>query len=85
VFVGGTTQGIDITPNGALASVGNDTNNTVAVINTATNTVSATVSVGDGPRGVAVTPNGAFAYVANVVPDNVSVIDTATNNCHRHH
>ena len=51
----------------------------ISVIDTATNTVAATVQVGIGPQGVAITPNGAFAYVANFDSNNVSVIDTATN------
>ena len=51
----------------------------VWVISTATNTVTATVTVGGYPRGVAVTPNGAYAYVTNEVSDSVSVISTATN------
>lgn len=53
----------------------------VSVIDTATNTVTATVlvGIGIGPQGVAITPNGAFAYVANSTSNDVSVIDTATN------
>jgi YVTN family beta-propeller protein len=51
----------------------------VAVINAITNTVIATVVVGDEPAGVAVTPNNAFAYVANSDDGTVSVISTATN------
>jgi YVTN family beta-propeller protein len=48
---------------------------TVSVINTATNSVVATVSVGPGPSGFAITLNGAFAYVVN--GDNtVSVTNT---------
>jgi len=40
--------------------------NTVSVINTATNTVTATIPVGINsfPSGVAVTPNGSKVYVA---------------------
>ena len=53
--------------------------NTVSVIDTATNTVIATVPVGIYPIGVAVTPDGTKVYVANAGSDNVSVIDTATN------
>ncbi len=53
--------------------------NTVSVIDTATNTVAATVPVGNFPNGVAVTPDGARVYVANVFGNTVSVIDTATN------
>src|SRR5439155_26912732 len=74
---------VAITPDGRFAYVVNLTSNDVSVINTATNTVAATVAVGFGPFGVAITPNGAFAYVtafgdrcANGV---VWVISTATN------
>jgi YVTN family beta-propeller protein len=49
------------------------------VIDTATNTVTATVNVGVGPYGVAVNPDGTKVYVANLMSNNVSVIDTATN------
>jgi YVTN family beta-propeller protein len=55
--------------------------NNVSVIDTATNTVVATVPVGDFPTGAAVTPDGKHVYVVNFFspPNNVSVIDTATN------
>jgi YVTN family beta-propeller protein len=49
----------------------------VSVIDTATNTVIATVPVGGGPSGVAVTPDGSRVYVTSGI--GVSVIDTATN------
>ncbi len=49
------------------------------MIDTATNTVTATITVGNGPRSVAITPDGALAYVTNFGADTVSVIDTATN------
>ncbi len=49
------------------------------MIDTATNSVVVTVTVGTFPTAVAVTPDGTFAYVANGGSDNVSVIDTATN------
>ena len=47
----------------------------ISVIDTATNTVAATVQVGIGPQGVAITPNGALAYVTNPRSNDVSVID----------
>ena len=54
--------------------------NVVAVIDTATNHVIATVRVGLAPIALAVTPNGKDVYVANHAdPGTVSVIDTATN------
>jgi hypothetical protein len=60
------------------------------VINTATNTVDQTVTVGSSPYGIAITPNGEYAYVTNLVSvatqspvadwvGSVSVISTATN------
>jgi DNA-binding beta-propeller fold protein YncE len=65
------------------------------VIDTTTNTIAATVPVGDDPYGVAVTPDGANVYVVNggekpagwnsmgegyYAPSTVSVINTTTNN-----
>ena len=52
---------------------------TVNVIDTATNTVTATIPVGNGPVGVSVNPAGTKVYTTNDVDDTVSVIDTATN------
>ena len=61
------------------AYITNLNDNTVSVIDTASNTVTATVPVGTFPNGVAVTPDGAHVYVANVLDGTVSVIDTASN------
>ncbi len=61
------------------AYITNYGSNTVSVIDTATNTVTATIPVGIDPYGVAVTPDGSKVYVANVGSNTVSVIDTATN------
>ena len=64
------------------AYVTNSQDNTVSVIDTATNTVVATVPVGTNPYGIAITPDGTRAYVANsgaIDYNAVSVIDTATN------
>jgi YVTN family beta-propeller protein len=51
----------------------------VSVINLATNTVTATITVGDSSSGIAVDPAGTFAYVANYDDDSVSVIDLSDN------
>src|SRR5215470_13460234 len=59
------------------AYITNQNSNTVSVIDTATNTVSATIPIGPSPLGVAVSPDGSKVYVANG-PD-ISVLDTATN------
>src|SRR5256714_12770752 len=49
----------------ALAYVPTHKSNSVSVVNTATNTVVATVPVGIQPLAVAITPDGAFAYATN--------------------
>jgi YVTN family beta-propeller protein len=49
------------------------------VIDTASNTVSATITTGVAPFGVAVTPDGKHAYVTDFSDNSVSVIRTATN------
>jgi YVTN family beta-propeller protein len=54
-------------------------NGTVSVINTATNTVTTTVSVGLCPQKLAINPSGTFVYVPNAFSDTISVINTATN------
>src|SRR5215510_8188845 len=61
------------------AYVTNFGDNTVSVIDSTTNTVTATIPVGSNPVGVAVTPNGASAYVANGTSNDVSVLATASN------
>ncbi|WP_316785191.1 YncE family protein, partial [Streptomyces sasae] len=79
VPVGNFPTGVAINSAGTRAYVANEGDDTVSVIDTATNTVTATINVGSSPFGVAVTPGGAFVYVTNVASDSVSVIDTATN------
>ncbi len=49
---------------------------TVAVIDTASNAVVNTITVGRNPFGIAMSPNGAFAWVTNRDDDTVSVINT---------
>jgi YVTN family beta-propeller protein/autotransporter-associated beta strand protein len=53
--------------------------NTVSVINTATNTVVATIPVGIVPELLAISPDGTRVYVPNQGSNTVSVINTATN------
>ena len=59
--------------------VDNQGNNTVSVVDTMTNTIVATISVGRGPSKIAITPDGTRAYVPNQQDFIISVIDTATN------
>jgi YVTN family beta-propeller protein len=51
----------------------------VSVIDSASNTVTATITVPSQPTGIALTPDGVFAYVTNASSNVVSVIGTATN------
>ncbi len=65
---------------GTFAYIANRGGNTVSVIDTSTNSVVDTVTVGGNPRGVAVNPAGTRVYVANDSSGTVSVIDSSTNN-----
>jgi YVTN family beta-propeller protein len=61
------------------AYITNLVSNNVSVIDTKTNTVTATIPVGNSPWGVAVSPDGRSVYVTNIRSGTVSVIDTRTN------
>src|ERR1035437_7729856 len=61
------------------AYVADSCSDTVSAIDTATNTVIATIPVGVNPYELAMTQDGARVYVTNVYDTTVSVIDTATN------
>ena len=57
------------------AYITNQNDNTVSVINTATNTViGSPITVGAAPFGVAVTLDGGKVYVANMYSNDVTVI-----------
>ena len=56
-----------------------DNANAVAVIDTSSNTVIATMNVGAAPAGVSIAPDGKHAYVASVGTNSVVVIDTSSN------
>ncbi len=62
-----------------FAYITNSGDNTVSVIDTATNTVTATVTGLNNSYGVAVAPDGTKVYVTNFDSNTVSVIDAATN------
>jgi YVTN family beta-propeller protein len=68
-----------VSHDGGKVYVVNSGNNSVSVIDTAHNTVSATIPVGTDPQGVAVSHDGGKVYVVNSGDDNVSVIGTARN------
>ena len=62
-----------------FAYVANAHSDSVSVIDTASNTVTATVAVGCIPFWLAITPDGTRAFVANGADGTVSVVDTASN------
>jgi YVTN family beta-propeller protein len=65
--------------NAQTAFVPNQSDNTVSVINVATNTVTSIIPVGIHPIGVSVSPDGSIVYITNIGDISVSVINTATN------
>ncbi|AKB74355.1 hypothetical protein MSLAZ_1094 [Methanosarcina lacustris Z-7289] len=69
---------VSITGAAPFAYISNVDDNTVSVIDTATDTVTVT-SVGTNPKGVAVSPDESKVYVTNEGENTVSVINTSTN------
>lgn len=67
------------TPPGTYAYVADWGGNAVTAINTATNSVTATIGVGSHPLAVAVSSDGKRVYVTNTFSNNVSVIDATTD------
>ena len=61
------------------AYVTNYIGDSVSVINTATNTVTATIHVGINPWAIAVTQDGKKVYAGSIYGNTISVINTATN------
>ena len=78
IGTGNSPTGLAVTPDGTKLYVTNFGDGTVSVVDTATNTVTATVTVRNTPQGIAVTPDGSKVYVANE-GGTVSVIDTNLN------
>ncbi len=82
VFVVAAAAGLMSMAAGAMAQnayVTNSGDKTVSVIDTTTNAVVATISVGLEPVDVAIVPDGTRAFVVDMGDNAVSVIDTATN------
>ena len=61
------------------AFVANNLSGTVSAIDTASNAVVDTITVGTRPTEIAITPDGTTAYVANFSSGTVSAIETATD------
>jgi YVTN family beta-propeller protein len=72
-------MGITLSPDGKKAYVTTGRGGTVLAIDTATDTVTATVqNVGPRPWGIAITPDGQTLYTANGPSNDVTAIDTKT-------
>lgn len=79
--VGGPS--VALNPQGTFAYIATDgpsefVPGTVSVVSTLTNSLVASIQVGNFPYAVAVEPTGALVYVANYNSGTVSVIDAAT-------
>jgi YVTN family beta-propeller protein len=72
-------EGLAVSPDGGTVYVTNYEGGTVSVVNTSTETVTATIRVGSYPQGVTVSPDGTTVYVANHGDGTVSVISAATD------
>jgi YVTN family beta-propeller protein len=77
---GSKTSTINVFQRLVYAYVTNSGDNTVSVIDTATNTVTAAVAAGNSPYEISASPAGTEVYVANWGSGTVSVIDTSENN-----
>ncbi|AUY53769.1 IPT/TIG domain-containing protein [Streptomyces sp. CB01881] len=77
--VGSSPLGVALTPDGARAYVANRASNTISVIDTVTNSVTATIAAAGSPFLTAVSPDGTRVYVTLFDDGTLGVIDTATN------
>jgi gliding motility-associated-like protein len=77
---GKVTATISVTPQQiAYAYITNQQAGTVSVVNTSTNAVATTITVGQRPTGVAISPDGTKVYITNQSDNSISVISTITN------
>ena len=73
-------MGVAFAPSGAYAYVVNHlVNQSVSIVNVATNTITRTISGFSSPEGVAISPSGSYAYVTNYNPGTISIVNIATN------
>ncbi len=77
VTVGGDPRGVAVDFDNKHAYVASFSDNSVRVIDTASERVIGSIGVGAGPRGVAVDPDSRHAFVTNYLENSVSVLDTA--------
>ncbi|RFA17985.1 beta-propeller fold lactonase family protein [Subtercola boreus] len=82
--IGDSPAAVAFDSNHDQAYIANETDNSVSVVNTRTNTVIKTItydrtSIGRGPSGIAADPVHGQMFVSNYIDGTVSVIDTSTN------
>jgi YVTN family beta-propeller protein len=70
---------IALNPSGSRLYLPDQTHNSLTIIDTGSNVVVGSVSVGTTPVAVAVNPPGTRAYVSSVGSNTVSVVDTAAS------
>ena len=81
IVVGPYPQEVTVSPEGNVVYATATGSDTVSVISTATNTVTARVKVGTAPRQLVFSPDGEYAYVTTL--DGIDVIDVATSSVAR--
>ena len=79
VAVGGDPLGVAVDPTSHVAYVANANDNSLSVIDGATDTVTHTVGVGVGPFAAAVDPTRHVVYVTEPFSDTVSVVSEVSN------
>ncbi len=78
ISVGNTPFGIAITPDGTKAYVANVLSGTVSIIDTASNTVTATIPGITNANVITITPDGSKAYISDAI-SNVYVLNLSNN------
>ena len=78
-YTGGLRPSYRVHPDGKRVFVSNGGDASVSVIDVASNTITATIGVGQRPWNMALTPDGKKLYVACGRSGVVSVIDTESN------
>jgi YVTN family beta-propeller protein len=81
IMVGPYPQEVTVSPEGNAVYATATGSDTVSVISTATNTVTARVKVGTAPRQLVFSPDGEYAYVTT--QDGIDVVDVATSSVAR--
>jgi YVTN family beta-propeller protein len=71
--------GLDVSPDGKELMAANGAQDNLLVIDTESQSVVHSISLGDGPHAVAFSPDGAVAYVTNSEDGTVSVIGRSVN------